>query len=54
MGSLKNKSRYPEMDGRQALKNLAVNSGIGQFALSPNGKEIAFVNRGEVFVTSVE
>jgi tricorn protease len=31
-----------------------VNSGISQFALAPNGKEIAFVNRGEVFVTSVE
>ncbi|MBK7039941.1 MAG: PD40 domain-containing protein [Bacteroidetes bacterium] len=42
-------------DGRAGTeKNIAVNSGISQFALAPNGKEIAFVNRGEVFVTSVE
>lgn len=26
----------------------------GEFAVSPNGKEIAFITRGEVFVTSVE
>lgn len=42
-------------DGRSNNeKTLSVNSNIGQFSLSPNGKEIAFVNRGEVFVTSVE
>lgn len=42
-------------DGRSNTeKTLSVNSGITQFALSPNGKEIAFINRGEVFVTSVE
>lgn len=42
-------------DGRgNTEKNLAVSSGITQFALSPNGKEIAFVSRGEIFVTSVE
>jgi tricorn protease len=35
-------------------KILPVNSGTTQAALSPNGKEIAFVTRGEVFVTSVE
>lgn len=35
-------------------KILPVNTGITQAALSPNGKEIAFVVRGEVFVTSVE
>jgi len=27
---------------------------IGEFAVSPDGKEIAFVSRGEVFVTSVD
>jgi tricorn protease len=37
-----------------AEKILPVNTGITQTALSPNGKEIAFVVRGEVFVTSVE
>ncbi len=35
-------------------KILPVNSNVTQTALSPNGKEIAFVVRGEVFVTSVE
>jgi C-terminal processing protease CtpA/Prc/Tol biopolymer transport system component len=38
----------------QDEKILPINSGITQAALSPNGKEIAFVVRGEVFVTSVE
>ena len=42
-------------DGRQnAEKNVTMNSNVGSFALSPNGKEIAFVTRGEVFVTSVD
>jgi Tol biopolymer transport system component/C-terminal processing protease CtpA/Prc len=42
-------------DGRNnSEKNLSVSSGITQFVLSPNGKEIAFINRGEVFVTAVE
>lgn len=27
---------------------------VTEFALSPNGKEIAFVNRGEVFVTGID
>ena len=33
---------------------LPINTGVTQTSLSPNGKEIAFVVRGEVFVTSVE
>ena len=42
-------------DGRQNVeKNVTVNGNVGEFALSPNGKEIAFVTRGEVFVTSVD
>ncbi|HQR93507.1 MAG: peptidase S41 [Bacteroidetes bacterium 24-39-8] len=42
-------------DGRQNVeKNVAVNGNVGEFSLSPNGKEIAFITRGEVFVTSVE
>ncbi len=42
-------------DGREGTeKNVSVTSNVTQFALSPNGKEIAFINRGEVFVTSVE
>ena len=42
-------------DGRQNVeKNVTVNGNVGSFALSPNGKEIAFITRGEVFVTSVD
>ena len=33
---------------------LPINSGATEFEVSPNGKEIAFVFRGEVFVTGVE
>ncbi len=35
-------------------KVMSVNGGATEFKLSPNGKEIAFVFRGEVFVTSLE
>ncbi len=42
-------------DGRMSVeKNIPVNGDVTEFVLSPNGKEIAFVTRGEVFVTSVE
>ena len=42
-------------DGRSILeKILPVNGGVTEMRLSPNGKEIAFVFRGEIFVTSVE
>ncbi|MEJ7913282.1 MAG: S41 family peptidase [Chitinophagaceae bacterium] len=33
---------------------LPINTGVTQTALSPNGKEIAFIVRGELFVSSVE
>lgn len=35
-------------------KFISVNSGINEMSISPNGKEIAFIARGEVFVTSVD
>ncbi len=35
-------------------KILAVNGGVRGMAVSPNGKEVAFIFRGEVFVTAVE
>lgn len=35
-------------------KILPINTGVTNTALSPNGKEIAFIVRGELFVTSVE
>lgn len=35
-------------------KYISINGGVREMAVSPNGKEIAFISRGEVFVTSVE
>ena len=35
-------------------KFISVNGGINEMSISPNGKEIAFIARGEVFVTSVD
>ncbi|MBS1680606.1 MAG: PD40 domain-containing protein [Bacteroidetes bacterium] len=33
---------------------VSINSGATELSVSPNGKEVAFVVRGEIFVTSVE
>jgi tricorn protease len=42
-------------DGRVNVeKTVPVNMGATEMSVSPNGKEIAFVVRGEIFVTSVE
>ncbi|RAI93907.1 S41 family peptidase [Algoriphagus yeomjeoni] len=42
----------------QAISNsdnyIAINGGVREMSISPDGKEIAFVARGEVFVTSVD
>jgi tricorn protease len=42
----------------QAVSNaesiLSVNGGVREMEVAPNGKEIAFIARGEVFVTSVD
>ena len=35
-------------------KFISINGGISEMSVSPNGKEIAFIARGEVFVTSVD
>lgn len=35
-------------------KNITINGNVGEFSVSPNGKEIAFITRGELFVTSVD
>lgn len=35
-------------------KFITINGGVQEMAVSPNGKEIAFVARGEVFVTSAD
>ena len=44
-----------QIDGRSNQeKILPVNAGITEMSVSPNGKEVVFVVRGEVFVSSVE
>ncbi len=35
-------------------KFISINGGINEMAISPSGKEIAFIARGEVFVTSID
>lgn len=43
------------LDGRyNETKTIPINGGISSMAVSPNGKEVAFISRGEVFVSSVE
>ena len=39
---------------RNKKQNLVKNSGATEMSVSPNGKEVAFVLRGEIFVTSIE
>ncbi|MBV9241522.1 MAG: PD40 domain-containing protein, partial [Acidobacteria bacterium] len=42
-------------DGRDAIeRNVPVNGGMTEARLSPNGKEFAFVFRGEIFVSSID
>jgi tricorn protease len=36
------------------IKNVQIQGDASEMAVSPNGKEIAFIRRGEVFVTSVK
>lgn len=38
----------------QACENKRFSSGAEDLAVSPNGKELAFVNRGDVYVTAVD
>ncbi|MEO1050951.1 MAG: S41 family peptidase [Bacteroidota bacterium] len=42
-------------DGRSKSSEIVpINKDVAEMALSPNGKEVAFIVRGEVFVSSVE
>jgi len=42
-------------DGRYSVeRHIPVSGNVTQFAISPDGKEMAFIARGEVFVASVE
>ncbi|GAA4787587.1 S41 family peptidase [Olivibacter ginsenosidimutans] len=40
--------------GQAQASNLPLNGQVSGFELSPDGKQIAYVSRGEIFVTSVE
>jgi Tol biopolymer transport system component/C-terminal processing protease CtpA/Prc len=44
--------RTQDIDNRQEL--LAIDGEISDMAISPNGKEIAFISRGDVFVSSID
>jgi tricorn protease len=46
--------RVGEDSGQALRQTLPVQGGITEMRLSPNGKEIAYVFRGEIFVSSVE
>ncbi|MDO1501009.1 S41 family peptidase [Winogradskyella maritima] len=41
-------------DKNNSDKFIAIKSGVNEMEASPNGKEIAFISRGEVFVTSTD
>ena len=41
-------------DPASSVKFIKLSRGITEFDLSPTGKEIAFINRGEIFVTAVD
>jgi len=41
-------------DPHNPVQHIKLSRGITEFDLSPTGKEIAFINRGEVFVTAVD
>ncbi|MCC5921071.1 MAG: DPP IV N-terminal domain-containing protein [Cyclobacteriaceae bacterium] len=46
--------RIPYVEKAEQVSREVLSSGATDMAVSPNGKEVAFVVRGEVFVTSVE
>lgn len=41
-------------EDRNPIEYISVNGGVREMDVAPNGKEIAFISRGEVFVTSVD
>lgn len=54
-----NEPRRVKIEVRTDLRNLEVKtvpvrSGLSEFAVSSNGKEVAFIKRGEVFVSSIK
>lgn len=53
-GSAKKVAIKVTLDEENPLTELRFNGGAGQGAVSPDGKQIAFIQRGEVFVTSTD
>lgn len=45
--------RVMDDSGFEPVKNMDINT-VTEFAVSPNNKEIAFLNRGEIFVTGID
>lgn len=41
-------------NAENAVEYISVNGGVREMDIAPNGKEIAFISRGEVFVTSID
>lgn len=41
-------------NAENTVEYVSVNGGVREMDIAPNGKEIAFISRGEVFVTSVD
>ncbi|MFD0797465.1 S41 family peptidase [Maribacter chungangensis] len=41
-------------NAKNMVEYVSVNGGVREMDIAPNGKEIAFISRGEVFVTSVD
>lgn len=48
------KVRFAVDDRFLPERTVAVTGQVSEFAVAPNGKEVAFIHRGEVFVTSVK
>ena len=46
--------RITTQDAMNLDKIISLKGGVEEMAISPNGKEVAFIARGEVFVTSTE
>ncbi len=46
--------RIRTQEDSNPIEYISVNGGVREMDVAPNGKEIAFISRGEVFVTSVD
>ena len=46
--------RIRTQEDSNPIEYISVNGGVREMDIAPNGKEIAFISRGEVFVTSID